>query len=143
MPGLAASQVSLSDYPTGLNTVVFDLDPTSYDPFADPIRGSSSKVLDGSVVHQVFGLQQSDFIIQIRGIQTTYANVQDIWAKYKQGGGGQQFIFTDWYVNIFQVIFTPGIDAYHPTYILGTKDSHEYTMSLSVLSVIQWFSGAY
>lgn len=141
--GLAASQVSLADYPTGLNVVVFDLDPQSYDPFAVPIRGSSSKVLDGTVVHQAFGLRQSDFVIQLRGLVTSYDNVQNLWNKYKQGGGGQQFIFTDWYINIFQVIFTPGIDSYHPTYLLGTKDSHEYTMSLSVLSVIQWFSGAY
>src|SRR6185437_4185633 len=97
MPGLALASVSLSDYPSGLNTVVFDVDPESYNPFNVPIRGSSMKVLDGTVLHQTFGLKQGDFVIQMSGTMTEYATVQAVWSKYIQGGTGQQFIWQDWY----------------------------------------------
>ena len=143
MPGLAAAQVSLSDYPSGLNTVVFDVDPTSYNPFAVPIRGSTAKVLDGTVVQQVFGLQQADFVINLQGFMTDYSTVQSIWTKYRQGGGGQQFLWKDWFVNQFVCIFTPGIDSFHPVPVIGSNDAHQYTLSLSVLQVLEWFGGSY
>lgn len=143
MPGLAAAQVSLADYPTGLNVVVFDIDPSSYDPFNTPIRGTSTKVLDGTVVHQVFGVQQADFVLNIRGQMTDYSTMKAVWTKFRQGGGGQKFLWTDWFVNQFVVVFTPGVDSFHPVPIIGSNDAHEYTLSLSVLSVAQWFGGAY
>ena len=143
MPGLALANVSLSDYPSGANEVIFDVDPESYNPFSVPIRGSSMKTLDGGVLHQTFGLKQADFVIQMSGTMTEYATVQAIWSKYIAGGTGQQFIWRDWYQNKFQVIFTPGQDAYHPVPIRGACTAHTFSLSLTVISVIEWFSGAY
>jgi len=140
---LNASAVTLADYPTGLNLVRLDIDPTSYDPFAIPIRGSSGQALDGSVIHQVFGLNIEDFTITLRGQITAIPTLQALWTKYKQAGGGQEFIFNDWYTNSFVVIFTPGIDAFHPEYLLGTADSFNYVMSLRIISILSWFGGSY
>jgi hypothetical protein len=143
MPGLGLSSVTLSDYPTGLNTVTFDVDPQPYNPFSVAIRGSSTKVLDGTVLHQFFGLQKADFTLQLQGYITEYATVQALWTKYIQGGGGQQFTLTDWYVNKFRVTFAPGVDSFHPIPVPGACGAHTYTMSLVVLDVMEWFSGAY
>ncbi len=140
---LNASQITIADFPTGFNLVRLDIDPSSYDPFAVPIRGSSAPVLDGTVVHQVFGTNIEDFTITLRGLITAIPTLQALWAKYKQGGGGQSFIFNDWYANSFEVIFTPGVEAFHPEYLLGTVDSFSYTMSLRILSVLSWFGGSY
>src|SRR5260370_6108518 len=94
---LGLASVSLRDYPTGLNVVTFDIDPTTYAPFNDPIRGSSTKVLDGTVVHQVFGTNPADWTIQVAGRLTSYITFQALWSKYRQGGGGTFFEWRDWY----------------------------------------------
>jgi hypothetical protein len=140
---LNAASVTLADYPTGLNLVRFDIDPNSYSPFNVPIRGSSVQVLDGSVVHQFFGLNAKDFGIEVSGQITAIPTLEAIWTKYRQGGGGAQFIWNDWYGSSFQVIFTPGADSFHPVYLLGTQDSFDYTMSLRVLSILSWFGNPY
>lgn len=140
---LNAASVSLADYPTGLNKVIFDIDPAVYSPFKVPIRGSSIKVLDGTVVRQVFGLQPQDFVIELRGQITAYATMQALWTKYRQSGTGQTFIWTDWFPNQFQVLFVPGVNSFEPTPIQGSPDSFDYTMSFTVISVIEWFGGAY
>lgn len=143
MPSLALASVSLTDYPSGLNTVVFDVDPESYDPFSVPIRGSSMKALDGTVLHQTFGLKQGDFVIRLSGTMTEYATVQAVWTKYIAGGTGQQYIWQDWYVNEFVVVFTPGVDSFHPVPIRGACTAHSYSISLTVIDVLKWFGNAY
>lgn len=143
MPSLALASVALSEYPSGANKVIFDIDPQTYNPFSVSIRGSATKVLDGTVLYQTFGLKQGDFVIEIQGTLTEYATVQALWTKYIQGGGGQQFLWEDWFVNKFVVVFTPGVDSFHPTPIYGACQAHTYTMSLSVISVQEWFGGSY
>lgn len=140
---LNASSITLADYPSGLNVVRLDIDPQVYNPFNDPIRGSSAKVLDGTVVHQFFGLQQQDFTIELQGQITAYATMQALWTKYRQGGGGQEYLLTDWYPNVFVVVFVPGSLSFHPTTIRGTVDSFDYSLSFSVRQVNQWFGGSY
>ena len=143
MPGLELSQISLRDYPTGLNVVTFDVDPDSYAPFTVPIRGSSTKVLDGSTVHQVFGHRVQDFTIELSGIITEYETLQALWTKYRQGGGGSEFELRDWFPNRFVVSFTPGIESFVPTPIPGACFAHTYTMRFSVCQILEWFGGAY
>jgi hypothetical protein len=140
---LGLSAVSIADYPSLLNNVVLDVDPNVYNPFEVPLRGSSTKVLDGTVVHQLFGLNPSDWTIQLSGYITSYQTVQALWTKYRQGGGGQTFQMTDWVPNKFQVIWTPGVQAFKPVPVIGDNQAHTYTMSLTVISVIEFFGGAY
>lgn len=140
---LNLAKITIADFPTGLNQITFDIDPQSYDPFAVPIRGSSAQVLDGTVVHQFFGLQPEDFTITVTGFLLAYDTLQALWTKYRQSGGGQTFQWTDWYPNSFEVVFQPGKEAFKPVYVLGTKDVHSYTLTMRVLSVIQWFGGTY
>lgn len=140
---LNAAAVSLRDYGTGLNVVTFDIDPVSYDPFSLPIRGSSGRTLDGSVVHQLLGHNVADLVIKIQGQLTEVDTLDALWTKVRQGGGGQMFEWRDWYPNRFQVIFTPGQDSFHPVPLPGFAGGHSYTMSLSVLSILQWVGGSY
>ncbi len=143
MPGLNASSVTLADYPTGLNLVTFDIDPSTYNPFTVGIRGNSMKVLDGTVLHQFLGLQKSDFVIQMAGVLTEYDTLKALWTKYRQGGGGQQFILTDWYPNSMVVTFSPGIESFLPTYIPGACMAHNFTMTFNVIQILEFVGGAY
>lgn len=143
MPGLSLGEVSLRDYLTGLNVVTWDVDPDSYNPFVVPIRGSSTKVLDGSTIQQFFGHRQQDFTIEMSGIITEYETVQALWTKYRQGGSGAHFELRDWFPNRFVVVFTPGIESFVPAPIPGACAGHTYTMKLSVCEVLEWFGGAY
>jgi hypothetical protein len=143
MPGLGAGAVSLREYPSGLSVVTFDIDPDSYSPFSVPLRGSSTKVLSGCVQHQLFGHQKRDFVIEIQGRITEIDTMTALWTKYRQGGGATEFEWRDWFVNRFRVIFTPGIESFKPTPIIGSNSSFAYTMSLSVIDVLEWFTGAY
>ena len=140
MPALAGSSVSLRDYPAGTGVVVFSVDPVSYAPFQNAKRGSSHKVLSGSVIHQDMGLQQADFLINLQGQLTDYSTVQDLFGKFQ--ARGSQFELRDWFVNRFAVVFAPGQASFNPTPIRGSCDSFEYTMVLHVVRVLQWFSGS-
>jgi hypothetical protein len=141
--GLATAQVSIRDYPTGLNVVTLDVDPSAYDPFSVGIRGSSFPVLDGTVIHQYFGLKEADFQINLQGNITSYDTLQALWTKFRQGGGGAEFELRDWFPNRFRVVYTPGRDSFHPVPIPGSCEGHNFTMSVTVLAVLQWFGGAY
>ena len=143
MPGLGAAQVSLREYPSGLVPVVFDIDPETYDPFNIPIRGSSTKVLSGCVQHQLFGHNLRDFVIQVQGRITEIDTMTALWTKYRQGGGATDFEWRDWFQNRFRVIFTPGVDAFHPIPISGSESAFTYSMSLSVIEILEWFGGSY
>lgn len=143
MPALNESSIVIADYPTGLNSVTLDIDPSTYNPFRSPIRGNSLKVLDGTVVHQFFGLQTADFVIQMSGIITSYETLEALWIKYRQGGGGQEFTLTDWYPNKFRVLFSPGLESFLPEYIAGACTAHNYTLNFVVLEVLEWFGASY
>lgn len=143
MPGLGAGQVSLREYPSGLSVVVFDIDPASYDPFNNPLRGSSTRVLSGCVQHQLFGHRLRDTVIQVQGQITELDTMQALWTKSRQGGGATEFEWRDWFPNRFRVIFTPGVDAFHPVPVPGSESAFNYTMSLSVIEILEWFGGAY
>jgi hypothetical protein len=143
MPGLGAGSVSLREYPTGLNVVTFDIDPEAYDPFSIPLRGSSTKVLSGCVQHQLFGHNKRDFVITAQGQITEVVTMTDLFTKYRQGGGATEFEWQDWFPNRFRVIFTPGIEAFHAVPIRGSLTSFTYTISLSVIDILEWFGGSY
>jgi len=143
MPGLGAGSVSLREYPSGISVVTFDIDPDAYDPFAVPIRGSSTKVLSGCVQHQLFGQSVRDFVITLQGRITELETFQSLWTKYRQGGGATEFEWRDWFSNRFRVIFTPGIGSFHPVPISGSQSAFTYTMSLSVIEILEWFGGSY
>jgi hypothetical protein len=143
MPGLGAGSVSLREYPSGISVVTFDIDPDSYDPFNIPLRGSSTKVLSGCVQHQLFGHQKRDFIIQVQGRITEIDTMTALFTKFRQGGGATEFEWRDWFVNRFRVIFTPGMESFHPVPIPGSNSSFTYTMSLSVIDILEWFGGSY
>lgn len=143
MPGLGLAAVSIADFPSGLNKVILDVDPNVYDPFQVPIRGSVIKVLDGTVVNQVFGLNPMDWVLTLSGYSTDYSTIQSLWTKYRQGGGGQTFQLVDWYPNTFEVIWTPGTEAFKPVPVIGDNAAHTITINFSVISVLQFFGGAY
>lgn len=141
MPNLAASAVSLRDPDTGGNITTFNVDPTRYDPFANAHRGSSHKVLSGSVVHQFMGLQQSDFVISLEAPMTDYDIVQDLWTKYRNKG--KVWELRDWFPNRFNVVFAPGQQAFHPVPLIGSCSSFEVSMTFYVVNVVQWFGNPY
>lgn len=143
MSSLALAQVSLRHADTGLSVVVFDVDPQSYDPFAAPVRGSSIPVLDGGTVHQVFGLQEMDFRIQVQGNITDPDTLKALWTLYIQAGGGMELEWRDFYSNRFRVIFAPGQDSFHPVPITGSCNAFTYTMSLTVIDILSWFGNEY
>lgn len=143
MSSLALAQVSLRHADTGLSAVVFDVDPQSYDPFTAPVRGSSTPVLDGGTVHQVFGLQEMDFRIQVQGIITDYDTLTALWTLYRQSAGGLELEWRDWFPNKFRVIFVPGQDSFHPLPILGSCEAHNYSLSFTVIDILEWFGGMY
>ena len=143
MPGLGAGSVSLREYPSGLNVVIFDIDPESYDPFSVPLRGSSTRVLSGCVQHQLFGHQERDFVISLQGRITETDTMTDLWSKYRLGGVATEFEWRDWFDNRFVVIFSPGGDAFHPVPIPGSETAFTYTMSLSVITILEWFGASY
>ena len=138
---LSASAVSLRDADTGGNITTFNVDPTRYDPFANAHRGSSHKVLSGSVVHQFMGLQQSDFVISLEAPMTDYEIVQDLWTKYRNKG--KVWELRDWFPNRFNVVFAPGQQAFHPVPLIGSCSSFEVSMTFYVVNVVQWFGGNY
>lgn len=141
MPNLAASAVSLRDPDTGGNITTFNVDPTRYDPFANAHRGSSHKVLSGSVVHQFMGLQQSDFVISLEAPMTDYDIVQDLWTKYRNKG--KVWELRDWFPNRFNVVFAPGQQAFHPVPLIGSCSSFEVSMTFYVVNVVEWFGNPY
>lgn len=140
MAPLASSQVSLRDT-NGLNVTVFSVDPTRYDPFANAKRGSSHKVLSGSVIHQDFGVQQSDFIISLEAEITDYSTMQDLFTKYRSKGAIWEL--RDWFPNRFNVVFAPGQQSFHPVPIRGSCSSFEVSIVLYVVKVIQWFGSPF
>ena len=141
MADLAASAVSLRDPATGGDITTFNVDPTRYDPFANAHRGSSHKVLSGSVVHQFLGLQQSDFVIALEAPMTDYTIVQSLFTKYRNKG--KIWRLTDWFPNIFDVVFAPGQQAFHPVPIIGSCSSFEVSMTFYVVRIVQWFGGTF
>lgn len=141
MPNLAASAVSLRDPATGGDVTTFNVDPTRYDPFANAHRGSSHKVLSGSVVHQFLGLQQADFVIALEAPMTDYTIVRDLWTKYRNKG--KIWELRDWFPNRFNVVFAPGQQAFHPVPIIGSCTSWEVSMVFYVTNVVQWFGDPY
>ena len=141
MPPLAESQLSLRDVATGLDVTTFSIDPTQYDPFSNAQRGSSHKVLSGSVVHQFLGLQQADFVIRLETQVTDYSTMQALWAKYTSRGTIWEL--RDYFPNRFRVVFAPGEQAFHPVPIIGSCDAFIVTMVFKVLQVVQWLGGSY
>ena len=141
MADLAASAVSLRDPATGGDITTFNVDPTRYDPFANAHRGSSHKVLSGSVVHQFLGLQQADFVIALEAPMTDYTIVRALWTKYRNKGKIWQL--RDWFPNTFNVVFAPGQQAFHPVPIIGSCSSFEVSMTLYVVQVISFFGDPY
>lgn len=138
MPPLAKSNITIRDYPSGLNIITFSVDPVSYDPFSVAKRGSSHKVLSGRQVHQDFGVQEADFIISMQSELTEYAVTQDIFTKYRTVGG--QFELRDWFVNRFVVVFALGQEGFKPVPIRGSCTSFEFNLTFRVIDVLQWFS---
>lgn len=143
MPSLELGEVSLRIAATGLSVVTFDVDPQSYDPFNAPVRGSTIPTLDGGAIHQVFGLQQKDFRIQVQGLLTAYDTLTALWGLYRTSVGGTELEWRDWYPNRFRVIVVPGQDSFHPVPLTGACEVHNYTLSLTVLEILEWFNGAY
>jgi hypothetical protein len=140
MPALAESQLSLRDTVTGTDITTFSVDPTSYDPFANAQRGSSHKVLSGSVIHQFFGLRQADFILRLETQVTDYSTMQALWAKYTSKGTIWEL--RDYFPNRYLVVFAPGEQAFHPVPIIGSCDAFIVTMVFKVLQVTMWFGAA-
>lgn len=140
MPPLTASSVSLRSLDGG-NITTFNVDPVRYSPFVNAKRGSTHKVLSGSVVHQDMGLQTMDFFITLEGEITDYATMQDLWTKFR--AQGTTWELRDWFDNRFQVVFAPGQAAFQPVPIRGSCTSFEYTMTFWVTRVLQWFGNPY
>lgn len=141
MPPLAGSSVSLRDPDTGLDITVLSVDPSTYRPFQNPNRGSSHQVLDGTVVHQFFGLQSADITITMDVEITDYVTMQALWTKTLNKS--KVWELRDWFGNRFKVVFSPGEQGFNPTPIRGSCDSFECTLSFKVIQILQWFSGAY
>lgn len=143
MPALALGNVSLREYPGGANVVTWDIDPSGYDPYAVAIRGQSTRVLDGTVVRQFLGLQKRDFTITLEGKIATLETFQLLWTKYRQGAGGVQFEFRDWFGSSFLVVFAPGETSFHPVPVPGSCAAYTYTMRLLICDILLWYGSAY
>lgn len=143
MAGLALSSVSLRDYPSGANVLVLDLDPESYSPFDVPVRGSSTRVLDGTTVHQYLGLKVQDFRLTLQGRLTEIDTFTALWTKYREGAVGMEFELRDWYPNRFRVAFVPGSASFQAVPIPGSCSAHTFTLTLAVLEILEWVGGAY
>lgn len=127
--------------PDGGNVTIFNVDPIRYSPFENAKRGSTHKVLSGSVVHQDFGLQTMDFIITLEGEITDYVTMQDLFTKFR--AQATTWELRDWFNNIFHVVFAPGQASFRATPIRGSCTSFEYQMTLYVTRVVQWFGGSF
>ena len=141
MPVLTESQLSLRDVATGLDVTTFSVDPTSYDVHALAPRGSSHKVLSGSVIHQFLGVRQADFVIRLETQITDYDTFKALFAKYTSNGTIWEL--RDYFPNRFEVIFEPGSQSFHAVPIIGSCDAYIVTMTFRVLRVLQWYGGAY
>lgn len=139
MAALALASVSLRNT-DGTNITVFDVDPTSYDYYNVPRRGSVHKTLSGSAIFQTFGVKQRDFVFNITGQIVDLDTLAAIDAKYRANA---EYQWRDWMNNIFTVVFTPGTDSFHPVPIPGGCELFTYTMSLTVCTVDQWFGGSF
>lgn len=143
MPGLAYSEITIKDYPTFLNPLVLDVDPTIYEVFNVPIRGSSTKVLDGTVIQQFFGLKEADHTLQLQGSITELDTLKELWSRYRSGGSGVQYLLEDWYGNQFVFVFNPGTLSFHPQPITGAINGHSYSLELNVITIVQLFGVPY
>jgi hypothetical protein len=141
MPPLAGSSVSLRDPDTGLDITVLSVDPSSYKIFQVANRGSSHQVLDGTQVHQFFGLKQADFQVNMDVEITDYVTVQALFTKAMNLS--KIWELRDWFGNKFNVVFSPGEQAFNPTPIRGSCDSFECTLSFKVIQIVEWFGGAF
>ena len=133
--------MSLRDYPTGFGVITFNVDPVTYRPFEDARRGSSHPVLDGSVVHQDFGLKAADWVISMDVEVTDYVTLQSFWEKDRVTGG--EFELRDWFPNRFRVIFEPGGPSFSPVPIRGSCESFEVSIRFRVLQVLEFFGSPY
>jgi hypothetical protein len=139
MAALEASEISLQDATTGLNLVRLSVNPTVYQPYNLPVRGSLMQTLDGGVVRQVFGVHQQDMILNLEGFLTDTSTIQALLTKYRNPSNIQLLI--DWIPNQFQVIFVPGSVSFSPEPIYGACVGFQYRMSLAVCTVIEFFGG--
>lgn len=139
MPPLAASSVSLRDPDTGLDVTTLSVDPSTWAPFQVANRGSSHQVLDGTVVHQFFGLQKMDLTVSATVEITDYSTAIDLFVKV--ANKGKIWELRDWLGNRFKVVFSPGEQAFNPTPLRGSNDSFECTLSFKVVDVISWLGG--
>jgi hypothetical protein len=139
MPPLAASSISLRDPDTGLDITVLSVDPSVYRIFQVSNRGSSHQVLDGTQVHQFFGLKQMDFQVNMDVEITDYSVAQDLFTK--AANLGKIWQLRDWFGNRFNVVFSPGEQAFNPTPIRGSCSSFECSLSFKVVEIVSWFGG--
>ena len=133
--------MSLRDYPTGFGVITFNVDPTVYRPFENPRRGSSHPVLDGTVIHQDFGLHEEDWVISMDVEITDYVSLQSWWTKYRVTGG--EFELRDWFPNRYRVIFEPGNPSFNPVPVRGSCNIFEVSIRFRVLEILEFFGAPY
>lgn len=121
-----------------LGGITFDLDPESYQMLDGKRRGSVHRMLDGTTVYQDIGIPPSDLVITFSGTFINLATLKSLWALYRNPGVPMTFV--DFKGNQFSALFTPGINSFQIEPIRGSNSAYKFKISLSVISVLYWFS---
>lgn len=130
----AASSVTLGG-------ITWDIDPEQYSMLGGTRRGSVHKIVDGDTAFQDRGFTVKDSVITLSGQLTSAVTVKAIWALFT-AASGTTYTFTDYKGNIFTVLFMPGQESFTVKPIRGSNLAFEYSMTLAVVSVSQWFNGS-
>lgn len=141
MAALNLGEISLKDADTGLNEVVFDINPEVYKPLGLPVRGSVFPTLDGGAIRQVLGVHAKDLVLTLEGQIPTAENLAALHAKYRSSD--TVYELNDWLENRFTVIFTPGIVSFDVVPIRGACSGYSYSMSLTCCSILQFLGGSF
>lgn len=141
MAALSLGEINLKDADTGLNEVILDVNPDVYKPLALPVRGQTFPTLDGGAIRQVLGVHAKDQVLTLEGLIATPETLAALHAKYRSPA--TVYELNDFLLNRFTVIFTPGIVSFDVTPIHGACNGYNYTMSLTVCSIIQFLGGPF
>lgn len=123
-----------------LGGITFDLDPEDYTPLSGTRRGSVHRLVDNRTVVQDRGFWEGDGTISLSGRLIEEDTVKSLWELYVNQDEPMEF--EDFKGGKYMVLFTPGVESFRLTPILGSNSGWEYTMELTVVSVVYIFNGS-
>lgn len=111
-----------------LDAIQLKIDPKVYEPYTFPRRGSVLRCIDGSTVVQDNGFSATDVVIRLEGEIADVTVVAALRAKYAVKATAMTF--TDWYGNVYSVLFVPGQNSLDIRPIQGTDSGFTFALLL-------------